>query len=749
MRHHCLHLLLSILAFVSCDGEYNRADTLSLFYQQEQHNPLRQDYPLSLHLNEDLSLVSSRTISFKNSSRIYSIDVITSDLQQQHLRRRRRRRGLQEEKVPSSTALKAFYYFIQALGRSNNSSCNHPQPSFIASCPVGAFIATQSSRSEWNSRLDCVQLTETQIRCSPKELGIEDQFIDLNDRNGVTMACYGSVNGDDADENYENLQVSVQVESGTYTCGKAIHAFEDPIPTVVAGGNVYQTVAIQKQCYSPGQEGEEEAWVFVEPTCGVSSSGTSRDSANQAVLRQSAVPIHFGNTDKTNDEAINRVSGIPPTVSISHCDIEDDCRALYMCSNRTCSGTTSCDVAMPGFVTNSTSEITVIFRQEDECLPRDFVLDLEIGHLCEFNLMCSSGICIAGTCRADRLDDHEPCDEHADCKAYACGKHPEVNATAEDIRSDNIPLKICCPSGKTFGHEGDPFCKASQPIGAACKADAMCESDICIFDTCRKTLLNDGMECEESTDCNGGVCAIYHDAAGKRECCPTGKSIILSDGPTCSNRTAGDACENNSNSLCQSNICVQGVCKDSPQKVGAACDNHYDCANWSCALQTAFPAAPFICCPSGSYMFVPQPEEVVVRTSTGVVTSNSLRVCTGQPFGAPCSAGEQEHDDLCDSGICIFGFCRDNRQIPGDACAEDEDCENGVCAFVSLEDGASKVCCESNDHQRVYLPDRLRLTDVCTGQPLGARCGDNNTDAVCQSGNCADGVCVKTPAILP
>jgi hypothetical protein len=741
MRHNCFRLLLSALAFISCDGESVRADPLPFSYQHQQF-PVRHDAPLAMHLTDDLSLASSHKISFTNSttSRFYAIDGITPDPKQQHLRRR----GLQEPMIPSSGPLKAFYYFIQALGKSDNSGCKHPQPSFIASCPDGAFIVSQSSRSEWNSRLDCVQYTATQIRCIPKELSLEDQFIDLDDQNGVTMACYGSAKSNDTDDNYDNLQVSVQVESGTYTCDKAIEAHEIPIPTVVTGGNVYQTVAIQKQCYSTGQR--QEAWVFVEPTCGMSSSAISRASGLETTLRETVVPIQFGDTnEEANGESIARESFNLTAVSIAHCEIADECKALYSCANRTCDGTTSCIVVIPEFVTNSTSGITTIFKQDEECLPRDFVVELEDGLLCEFNLMCSSGICIDGTCRADRLADHEPCEEHADCMSRACGKHPEVNATVEDLLSDSIPLKTCCPSGKTFGHEGDSFCKATQPVEAACRADAMCESDICIFNTCRETLLNDGMACEESNDCNGGVCATYHDATGKRECCPTGQSIFLSDGPKCSNRTAGDACENNANSLCQSKICVQGVCQDSPQNDGAVCDNHFDCVNWSCALESAAVTAPFICCPTGAYVFVPQSEDVIVRTSTGVVASNSLRVCTGQPVGAPCSGGGHDLDDLCESGLCIFGICRAERQVPGDACDEDEDCVFGVCAYASLEERASKVCCESNDHKFVHLADRLRLTDVCTGQPLGARCGDNDPDVVCQSGNCTEGVCVESP----
>ena len=206
--------------------------------------------PLAFYLNDGDRLASSRQIQVPRSN-------ATLQPQQEeegylpipHVRRRRR------QQVTQYTPLKAFFYFIQALGRSDNLGCKHPQPAFTASCPYGAFIVSQSANSEWQSRLDCNQTSATEIHCVPKQITQENELeLDLEDRNGVTIACYGTYNTEDDSEDegfdpWENLQVSVQVEPGSYYCDKALEVKVVPHPTVITGGSVYQTVAIQKQCY--------------------------------------------------------------------------------------------------------------------------------------------------------------------------------------------------------------------------------------------------------------------------------------------------------------------------------------------------------------------------------------------------------------------------------------------------------------------------------------------------------------------
>ncbi|CAB9528719.1 hypothetical protein (Partial), partial [Seminavis robusta] len=212
---------------------------------------------------------------------------------------------------------------------------------------------------------------------------------------------------------HDNLQVSVQVIEGTYECDKALEARTMPNPTVVSGGNIYQTVAIQKQCSSSEQDGE--AWVFVKPTCGI-AGGIARDNIVTAedMLQETVVPIQYGSSSNGSSYDYNNTqdrSDRIPTITIAHCEIEDECQVEYVCANFTCSGLTSCDVDIPDFVINSTSDSTTTYMPGEECLPRDFSMELDNGEVCEFNLMCTSDICIEGTCRAERLNDFQVCDE--------------------------------------------------------------------------------------------------------------------------------------------------------------------------------------------------------------------------------------------------------------------------------------------------------------------------------------------------
>ena len=130
--------------------------------------------------------------------------------------------------------------------------------------------------------------------------------------------------------------------------------------TVVSGGNIYQTGAIQKQCSSSDQD---EAWVFVRPTCGVAASNDiARDEEivpAEDMLQETIVPIQYGSSNDGSsygyyDNVEDRSDPIP-TITIAHCEIEDECQVEYVCANFTCSGLTSCDVDIQGYVVNSTS----------------------------------------------------------------------------------------------------------------------------------------------------------------------------------------------------------------------------------------------------------------------------------------------------------------------------------------------------------------------------------------------------------
>jgi len=654
--------------------------------------------PISLSLDENLHL-SHRSVSLSYmASRRLTFGVSNSE-HKHHVRRRTEDTRMRNprEKVES---LKAYYYFIQALGHSERDGCKHPQPSFTATCPEGAFIVAQSSKSEWTSRLDCNQTDTTSILCEPKKITEETQAdIDLEDQNGVVIACYA--------EEDDNLQVYVQVHAGSYFCDKALEVRSMPHPAVTSGGMVYQMVAIQKQCWQ--NNGEAESWIFVEPTCGSSPGAVAKipvtsNKGEDDMLQYTEVPV------QTKKVEVDREYMQLSTAIVAHCQMQDNCAVELECSPK-CAGRSSCNVNLPGFVTTSTSVPTAA-NLPDYCAPRNIEMNLRDGEACEFNLMCDSGVCVRGFCESLQKDNLEPCEEGWDCASQACGKYPVSNISS--IESVDIPNKSCCPSGSIFGYKGESFCSESQPNGAACHENAMCSSNICVFNTCRSDLLDDGAECEEPNNCLGGHCGYYHDEDTK-VCCATGNSILLSEGPMCSNRPAGDMCQNSANSLCESNICVGQVCQATEQEVGERCDNHFDCANDACALASADPSSAYICCPTGEYVFLKaSPEEISNTTKIDreidAFPISGLRVCTGQRAGASCGI-EDDVDDMCTSGHCIAGTCHEEPLENGAICSKDSDCRNTICAFSSLEEGASTICCPYNDYKHVYSGE---LKAVCT-----------------------------------
>jgi len=750
---HLLGVVLSLQEHVLAQADTSSQQSFDLVGNQ------RYKYPLLLALQHDDGTISAAgPLLIENIIQSHSAPVAvsppssSSNTDTQNHQQRVRRRQQEELRVDNTTVttaassisnstatIKAFYYFIQALGRSDSNGCKHPQPSFTATCPQGAFIVAQSSKfSPWKSRLNCEQASNNEIKCQPQKSDnyLEEEDLDDEDQNGVIMACYGEATDADAGyraDNSGSLQVSVQVDAEEYFCDKALNVTSSETDaTVVSGGHVYQTVAMQKQCWSQGAK--DESWIFVEPTCGsiistpvIARLQAANDNRKKDMLQRTDVTVQFGDDGIGND---NQERGTPITAVIAHCSVEDNCSVELECSSpgRPCYGKSQCNVTMPGFITTSTS-ITTSANPPTDCLPRDFATDVETGEACDFNVMCSSGVCAEGVCAPDLLAASDICEEDSDCASSACGKYPH-NATAP-IDNKAIKNRTCCPSGVTFGHEGISFCTESQPVGASCHQDVMCETGMCVFGTCRPTLLDENMECEEAIDCLVGHCGYYHDESVK-VCCPTGNSIDLSNGTMCSNRPSGDVCENGVNSLCTSNVCVENVC-GAQQVPGGACDNHFDCINNACALESADPSAPYICCPTGGYVFL---AELDGTADAG----NGMRICTGQPDGASCSE-DHDVDVLCESGMCIGGTCRATRNAPGEVCVNDEDCENLVCAESSLDEGAAKICCPSNDHKHVYVPEASVLRDICTGQPQGAQCGHHNIDVLCESGSCISGVC--------
>jgi len=294
--------------------------------------------------------------------------------------------------------------------------------------------------------------------------------------------------------------------------------------------------------------------------------------------------------------------------------------------------------------------------------------------------------------RGQSLSQGELCTSDFDCDSFACAR-PSADLTAE---------KACCDldyffTGPTLGN----VC-TNQPPGASClnNRDDLCESFVCVDGICAAEQLEDGMECDNASDCISRKCgrktASLDDST--QVCCSGGESVeIFLMGNVCGNQELGAPCVEGTDGMCVDGMdCTLGYCggfvpNPSPTpprptqgetggvdltkaQAGEACDGRTDCANNVCGLQSLTNVTA-ICCPTGN---------------------SSSAVCTGQPNGAPCLDPRELPDsriplDICESGYCCVpcGICKERLEA-GEECQFDEDCVEGQCA----PDGQGvRICC--------------------------------------------------------
>ena len=287
--------------------------------------------------------------------------------------------------------------------------------------------------------------------------------------------------------------------------------------------------------------------------------------------------------------------------------------------------------------------------------------------------------------RLQSLSQGEPCISDFDCESFACAR-ASADADAE---------KTCCEfdyffTGPTLGN----VC-TNQPPGAPClnNRDDLCESFVCVGDVCAAEQLEDGVECDNDSDCVSRKCgrrtATFDDRT--QVCCAGGEGVdIFLMGTVCGDQALGAPCIEGTDGLCEGGMeCMLGYCGGfvpgpSPSdgqpsdgqpvgppkaKAGESCESRRDCENNVCGLESLSTANP-ICCPNGN------------ATSA---------VCTNQPNGARCLDPRELRNnnsvplDICASGYCCIpcGICKERLEA-GEECQFDEDCIEGQCAKVSV-----------------------------------------------------------------
>ena len=261
--------------------------------------------------------------------------------------------------------------------------------------------------------------------------------------------------------------------------------------------------------------------------------------------------------------------------------------------------------------------------------------------------------------------------------------------------------------------------------------------------------------CASDFDCDSFACArSFADRTAERTCCDldyvyAGPSL----GNVCTNQPPGAPCLDNRDELCESFVCVGGVCAAEQQEDGMACDNDQDCISRKCKPAT-FGESTLGYCRTRHFDFTKaQAGEACegrsdcannvcglpsLTNATAICCPTgeaSNAVCTGQPIGAPCLDPRQLPDnriplDICESGYCCVpcGVCKERLEA-GEVCQFDEDCIEGQCA--PNEKGA-RICCPEGliapvtgqcavevSSAMTFMPDaRIILTTLAIGLML-------------------------------
>lgn len=350
--------------------------------------------------------------------------------------------------------------------------------------------------------------------------------------------------------------------------------------------------------------------------------------------------------------------------------------------------------------------------------------------------------CIMKTCQDGQLDVGSTCLADRDCKRMSCG-HNDWNISSTK--------KVCCdsdeiakvPKNYTRAERSNfmDMCPNSIPEGGQCPfwytdTPSLCSNgSMCIAGVCQRDLAPAGSPCWTDSQCLNGQCGLtrfssWSDMEATAQpgvCCPSGgKSQVanymycdrsIPNGHLCPpSRHNGDGERGSSDSFCESNMCVRGICSQERLVSGVECFRNEDCTNQACGRLERSEydydkniRAKSVCCPNGA------------------LGAKSKEVCSGIiPTGQPCYYDEDP--SLCVGGFCVEGKCADELRRSNEPCLQDDDCVDVSCGFNRWDfHDRRKVCCLS----QATLKDADGYA-ICTANiPRGEMCFD---DSVCLEG---------------
>mmetsp|Transcript_1340 Transcript_1340/g.2185 ORF Transcript_1340/g.2185 Transcript_1340/m.2185 type:complete len:1145 (-) Transcript_1340:63-3497(-) len=418
--------------------------------------------------------------------------------------------------------------------------------------------------------------------------------------------------------------------------------------------------------------------------------------------------------------------------------------------------------------------------------------------------LCKTGICVQSVCSKTRLPAGDDCDGHYDCQSGRCGFAFEASEPKQICCDQTFGLyndasyeylEFCVrtvPTGEScaFGLDGsfdmgvlyndDEENDREGEDGYPYNDDAtntttgdgprrlqrnegvdtsiLCASGICIQGVCSEDYLDGGETCGHNFECSSAACAFssFEFADRERVCC-VGDARYYYEAPYyngeyfCERSVAsGGRCPSDENNrdafrICESGICINGLCTDERQADGDVCQNSNDCDSQACGFDSVdFGAREMICCVS----------EGTVYVSDGFDYDHYC--VRNVPLGGKCISATNGREEnyygsggglMCSSGICIDNVCVDSRLEDEEMCNNHGECDSGACGFNSLDFAArEKVCCESICSNQLF--DGFGYEDYCVGiQDEGEPCTwDNGREfdiypQLCSTGICVDEMC--------
>lgn len=322
-----------------------------------------------------------------------------------------------------------------------------------------------------------------------------------------------------------------------------------------------------------------------------------------------------------------------------------------------------------------------------------------------------------------------------------CGRRNGCGLTSLDSEEISCCENYAFEVWNYTTNDVDRYCARSFPLNASCfqngrQGDTLCKTGICHKGKCANQRGQAGETCSDSRDCQSGNCGKAAVDSTTTECCARfsfsyyNQSSYQYERYCAGSVPNGDKCLGDD--MCESRICVGGVCSTTRLAAGSNCTESNDCLSYACGRDSTT-ATNNICCPT---------------RSTYDLWNNNDRNYTRYCRRTVELDEQCLFDDQCQSGICInetqaISTCRDERLDTEALCYSDSHCKSRYCGYTTFDgplQGQNRYCCAGRSYYLEYL---YEYGYFCAGSiPEGEKCDINRYgEALCSTGICVGGVC--------